>query len=144
MPSSTRSERFVRAYALLRGAMFVVYAVSLILAPEKVIAGSSGEPARAIGLMFASRTLLLGMAFVVLAIRGKREGLAWVLLADSALQLFDTGMALVLGKYAVVILPAALAAVDAWAGLVLLRAARVSPVVARQQSSLRGERAGDP
>lgn len=127
MPNSTWSERFARAFALLRGAVFVAYAVFLIVAPEKVIAGSSGEPARTLALMFASRTLLFGIAFAVLAIRGKREGLAWVLLADATLQLFDTGMALVTGKYAVALLPAALSAIGAWAGLALLRASRVSP-----------------
>src|SRR5690606_6492608 len=120
---------------LLRGAVFVLYAVFLVLAPEKVIAGSSGEPARTLAWMFASRTLLFGLAFAVLAIRGKREGLAWLLLADSALQVFDTAMALVAGKGAVAALPAALAAVDVWAGLVLLRARSV--VSTAQPSSAR-------
>lgn len=79
--------------------------------------------------MFASRTILLGIAFVVLAIGRRREGLAWVLFADSALQLFDAGMALVTHKGALVVLPVALGVLDVWAGLVLRRAARVPPAL---------------
>ena len=127
MPSSSWSDRLARAFAVLRGAVVILYSVSLIIAPEKVMAGSSSEPARTLTLVFASRTILLGIAFVVLAIQGKRQGLAWVLLADSALQLFDTGMALVTHKGALAVLPAAIGVIDIWAGLVLLRAARVSP-----------------
>jgi hypothetical protein len=76
--------------------------------------------------MVASRTILLGIIFVALAVRRRREGLGWVLLADAALQLFDTAMALALHKGAVAALPAALGVMDVWAGLSLLRAARVS------------------
>jgi hypothetical protein len=107
--------------------MVVLFSVFLIIAPERAMAGSSTEPARSLALVFASRTILLGIVLVVLAIRRRREGLAWVLLADAALQLFDTGMALATHKGALAILPAALGAMDVWAGLFLLRAARVSP-----------------
>jgi uncharacterized protein DUF4267 len=127
MPSSTWSDRLARAFALLRGAMVVLFSVMLIIAPERTMAGSSTEPARSLALIFASRSILLGLVFVVLALRRKREGLAWVLLADAALQLFDTGMALATHKGALAVLPAALGAMDVWAGLFLLRAARVSP-----------------
>jgi hypothetical protein len=125
MPSNTWPGRLARAFAILRGAVLLLYSVMLFLAPEKVIAGSSNEPARTLALVFASRTLLLGIAFVVLAIRGKREWVAGLLLADAALQFFDTGMALVTHKGTLAILPAA---IGIWAGLVLLRAARVPPV----------------
>ncbi len=124
MPSSTWSDRLARAFALLRGAMVVLFSVSLIIAPEKAMAGSSTEPARSLALIFASRSILLGLALVVLALGRKREGLGWVLFADAALQLFDTGMALATDKGALAVLPAALGAVDVWAGLFLLRAAR--------------------
>ncbi|MBI5546170.1 MAG: DUF4267 domain-containing protein [Deltaproteobacteria bacterium] len=127
MPSSTWPNRLARAFALLRGAMVVLFSVSLIIVPERVMAGSSTEPARSLALVFASRSILLGSLLVVLAIRGKREGLAWVLLADAALQLFDTGMALATHKGALAVLPAALGAMDVWVALFLLRAARVPP-----------------
>ena len=107
--------------------MVILFSVLLILAPEKMMAGSSSEPARTLALMFASRTIVLGIAFIVLAMARKREGLAWVLLADAALQLFDTGMAFVTGKQALAVLPAALGVLDVWAALVLRRAAPASP-----------------
>jgi hypothetical protein len=129
MPSSTWSDRLARAFAVLRGAVVILFSVLLIVAPEKMMAGSSSEPARTLALMFASRTILLGIAFLVLAIGRKREGLAWVLLADSALQLFDTGMAIATHKHALVVLPAALGVIDVWAALVLRRVARVSPAL---------------
>jgi Domain of unknown function (DUF4267) len=124
MPSSTWSDRLARAFALLRGAMVVVFSVFLIIAPEKVMAGSSTEPARSLALIFASRSILLGLVFVVLALRRKREGLAWVFLADAAFQLFDTGLALATDKGALAVIPAALGAVDVWAGLFLRSAAK--------------------
>ena len=123
----TWSDRLARAFALFRGAVVIVFSVVLIAAPEQAMAGSSSEPTRTLALVFASRTILLGIAFIVLAIRRKREALAWVFLADSALQLFDTAMALATHKYALVVLPVAIGVVDAWAGLYLLRAARMSP-----------------
>jgi hypothetical protein len=122
MHRKTGSDRVARAFALFRGAVVIVFSVVLVTAPEQAMAGSSSEPARTLALVFASRTILLGIAFIVLAIRRKREALAWVLLADSALQLFDTAMALVTHKYALVVLPAAIGVMDVWAGLFLLRA----------------------
>jgi hypothetical protein len=127
MPSSTWPDRLARAFAILRGAVLVLYSVMLFIEPERMTAGSSNEAARTLALMVASRTILLGIGLAVLAIRGKREGLAGLLLADAALQLFDTGMALMTHKGALAVLPAAIGAIDVWAGLVLMRAARVSP-----------------
>jgi hypothetical protein len=118
--------RLARAFAILRAAMLIVFCVFLILAPEKAMPGSSTEPARALALVFASRTILLGIAFVVLALRCRSKALAWVFFADAILQLFDTGMALAMQKGAVAVLPAALGALDVWAGLVLLRSARAA------------------
>jgi hypothetical protein len=53
----------------------------------------------------------------------KREELTCAFLTDAALQLFDTGMAVVTHEDAL----AALGALDVWAALVLRHAARVSP-----------------
>ena len=116
-----RSDRIARAFALLRGAIVIVFSVVLIVAPEKAMPGSSSEPARTLALIFASRTILLGIAFIALALHRKREALAWVFFADAVLQLFDTGMALATGKYALVALPIVIGALDVWAGRVLLR-----------------------
>jgi hypothetical protein len=124
MPSSTWSDRIARAYAVIRGAMLLLFSVFLVVAPEKAMAGSSTEPTRSLALVFASRTILFGVVLVALAIRRKREGLGWVLLADAALQVFDGGMALATSKGAMAALPIALGALDVWAGLHLLRAAR--------------------
>lgn len=118
------SERLAYAVAILRAAMIIVASVVLVVLPETAMPGSSAEPARSLALMFASRTILLGVVLVGLAIGRKREGLGWVLLADAALQIFDTGMAFATHQSALAVLPAALGALDIWAGLRLLRAAR--------------------
>lgn len=124
MPNHAWSDRLARSFAVLRGAMLVVFCVFLIVEPERALPGSSSEPARSVALMFASRTILLGVALLVLAIRRKPKGLAWVLLADAAFQLFDIGMALVMHKGALAVLPAVLGALDVWAATVQVRAAR--------------------
>jgi Domain of unknown function (DUF4267) len=100
--------------------MLLLFSAALILAPEKAMPGSSLEPARSLALVFASRTILLGVALIGLALRQYRAALGWVLLADAVLQLFDTGMALATGKGALAALPLALGALDAWAGRALL------------------------
>ena len=109
-----------RAYALLRGAMLLLFSAFLLFAPEKALPGSSTEPARSLALMFASRTILLGAALVIATIAGRRKGVGWLLFADPALQVFDTGLALAMHKYNVVVLPAALGALDVWAGRALV------------------------
>ncbi len=119
-----RMIRLARAYAVLRGAMLVAFMAALVVVPEKVMPGSSGEPARSLALVFASRTIVLGVALMALAIRGEGNALAWVLFADAAFQVFDTGLALATGEGAVAILPAALGALDVGAGLALRRATR--------------------
>jgi hypothetical protein len=121
MSSSTLSDRIARAFAVLRGVMLVLFSVVLLIAPERAMPGSSSEPAHSLAVMFASRTILLGLALAVLALRAKRKGLAWLLLADAALQLFDTGMALATHKGVLAVLPAMIGGLDAWAGVVLLR-----------------------
>jgi hypothetical protein len=126
MPSTPWSERLAYVFAILRGALLSVFAVVLVVMPETAMPGSSTEPAWSLAMMFGSRTMILGIALVGFAIARKREGLAWVLMADAALQLFDTGLALVMGKGALAILPLAWGALDVGAGLVLLRAARAA------------------
>lgn len=120
------SDRLARAFALFRAVVLVAFSVALIVAPERAMPGSSSEPARTLALMFASRTIALGVAFFALAIRRKREMLGWVFFGDAALQLFDTAMALATQRYAVAILPLAISALDGWAGRVSLRSARTS------------------
>ena len=124
MPFTSWSDRLAHAYGVLRGMMLVLFSVALVLVPERALPGSSSEPMRTLALVFASRTILLGLALAVLAIRRERGALAWVLLADAALQVFDTCMALVTDKGVVALAPAALAGLDAWAGVVLLRQSR--------------------
>jgi hypothetical protein len=108
--------------------MLIAFSAVLVMAPERAMPGSSAEPARSLALVFTSRTILLGIVLVVLALKRKREGLAWVLFADAAFQVFDTGMAFATGKGALAVLPIVLGALDAWAGLSLRRAARTAPV----------------
>jgi hypothetical protein len=104
--------------------MIITFSVALIAAPEKMMVGSSSEPAWSLVVIFASRSILLGLVLVVLALARQRKGLAWVLLADAALQLFDTAMALATGKEALAIFPAALGILDVWSGLFPLRAGK--------------------
>jgi hypothetical protein len=120
-------ERLAYAFAILRGTMLVVFAVFLMVAPEQAMPGSEVEPARSLGLIVASRTILLGSLMIGLTITRKHEGLGWVLLADAALQVFDAGMSIAMGKGAATILPIALGALDAWVGRFLLQSARTSP-----------------
>lgn len=101
--------------------MLVAFSAALIFGPETAMPGSTSEPARSLALMISSRTILLGLVFVALAIRGRRIGLGWVFLADAALQVFDTGMSVALGRGAISALPAVLGALDAWAGVTLLK-----------------------
>lgn len=75
MTSSTWSDRLARAFAFLRGAMLVLFSALLIIAPEKAMPGSSMEPARSLALVFASRTILLGVVLAVLALQHKRQAL---------------------------------------------------------------------
>jgi hypothetical protein len=47
--------------------------------------------------------------------------LGFILLADAAFQVFDTGMALAMGKGNMAVFPVALGVLDVWAGLTLLK-----------------------
>jgi len=116
-----RSDLIARAYAILRGVMVMVFCAFLIFTPEQMMPGSSAEPARSLALVFASRTILLGLVMIVLALRRQREALAWVFLADAVLQAFDTAMALAQHKGAVTLMPLVLGIIDVWAARILQR-----------------------
>jgi len=90
--------------------------------PEKALPGSSREPARQLGLIFASRTILIGVAFLVAGVRHRRVAIAWLFFADAALQVFDVGLSLAYGKGAVTLLPIAIGIVAVIAGRICLRA----------------------
>jgi uncharacterized membrane protein HdeD (DUF308 family) len=77
------------------------------------------ESERSLVMMIGSRSILLGLAMVALALTNRREALGWVLLSDGLLQLFDAVHALSLHKRAMAILPAALCILDGLAGVVL-------------------------
>jgi hypothetical protein len=125
MPNSNWPPRLATAFAILRGMMLVAFSLAMVFMPEQALPGSAIGPARSLGLMLASRTILLGSVLISLAVTRKRAGLGWVLLADALLQVFDTGMAIAEHGNAVALLPAALCGLDAWAGIVLLRSARM-------------------
>lgn len=127
---STWADRLAYSLAVLRGAVIILFSVAIFVVPEKVMPGSSVEPALTLAQTFASRSILLGIAFLALVIGRRRQGLAWVFLADAALQLFDTGMALATHKGALAALPAGIGIIDVWAGLYLLRSARVTQLTA--------------
>jgi hypothetical protein len=116
-----RSDLIARAYAILRGVMVLVFCAFLIFTPEQMMPGSSLEPARSLALVFASRTILIGLVMVALALRRRRDALAWVLIADAALQAFDTALALAQHKGAITLMPLLLGVIDVWAARVLLR-----------------------
>lgn len=120
-----KADSFVRIFAFLRGAMLLLFAAIFMAAPEKMMPGTSLDPARTLALTFGSRLVLLGAAFIVLAWVRRWEALAWLFFADALLQVFDTGMALATGKGAVAVLPAAIGALEVWVGMVLLRANRL-------------------
>jgi len=124
MPSTTRTERIAYGLAILRGAILVAFSLALVFAPEDVMPGTSAEPARTLGLMFASRTILLGVAFIALAARGMARPLAWVFFADAALMLFEVAMALATDKIDLAVGGLVIGALEVWAGRTLHRASR--------------------
>jgi hypothetical protein len=107
--------------------MVFAFCAFLILAPERMTPGSSAEPARSYALVFASRSILLGIVMIALAVKARREALAWVFLADAALQAFDTALSVAQGNGAVSIMPFALGVLDVWAAVVLRKTARAEP-----------------
>jgi hypothetical protein len=114
----TVSARIALGFAILRGFQLAALTVPWIL--QKVRRADATESERSLVLMIGSRSILLGLAIVVLALTSRREMLGAVLIGDGLLQLFDAVHALALGKRVVAVLPAALCLLDGLAGITLL------------------------
>ncbi len=110
--------RIALGFAVLRGFMLTVLTVPWLL--QKVRRADATESERALVLMTGSRTILLGVAMLAMWLTGRREALAWALLGDGVLQVFDTVLALVQRKRTLAVLPGILLLLDGWAGLTLM------------------------
>src|SRR6187549_1351858 len=97
-------------FAIVRGLQLAALTVPWLL--QKVRRAEATEAERSLVLMIGSRSILLGLAMVVLGLANRRETLGWVLLGDGLLQLFDALQAVALHKRAVAVLPAVLCALD--------------------------------
>ena len=106
-------------FAVLRGLMLTALTVPWVL--QKVRRADATEAERSLALMAGSRTILLGLGIVGLWLTNRQEALAWALLGDGVLQLFDTLLALVQRKRNVAVFPAVLCLLDGWAGFVLMK-----------------------
>jgi hypothetical protein len=93
-------------FAVLRGVMLT--GATVPWAARKMRSPDATELERSLLLMLASRSILLGLCMVALWLTGRREALAWVLIGDAALPLFDVFMALVGGKRMVAVMPTVL------------------------------------
>jgi hypothetical protein len=114
----TVSSRIALGFAILRGFQLAALTVPWLL--QKVRRVDVTEAERSLVLMIGSRSILLGLAMVVLGFTNRREALGWVLIGDGLLQLFDALQALAVRKRTVAILPAALCVLDGLAGITLL------------------------
>ena len=114
----TISSRIALGFAILRGVQLAALTVPWVV--HKLRRADATEPERSLVLMIGSRSILLGLAIVVLAVANRREALGWVLIGDGLLQLFDTVHALAQGKRSVAVLPAALCLLDGLAGVLLV------------------------
>ena len=110
--------RIALYFAIVRGFQLAGLTVPWLL--HKVRRADATESERSLALMIASRSILLGLAIVALGLANRRATLAWVLIADALLQLFDALVAIALGKRKLAILPAALCALDGFSGIILL------------------------
>ena len=115
----TVSSNIALGFAVVRGFQLAALTVPWLL--QKVRRSDATESERSLVLMIGSRSILLGLAIVVLAFTNRRETLGWVLIGDGSLQLFDALHALALHKRTLAILPAALCVLDGVAGVTLLR-----------------------
>jgi hypothetical protein len=115
----TIASRVALGFAILRGFQLAALTVPWLL--QKVRRADATESERSLVLMIGSRSILLGLAIVVLGLTNRLETLGWVLIGDGVLQLFDAIIALVLRKGTVAVLPAALCVLDGLAGITLLR-----------------------
>lgn len=111
--------RIAMGFAILRGFMLTVLTVPWLAA--KMRRPETTESERPLLWMVGSRTILLGLGILLLALGGRPEVLAWALLGDGVLQLFDAVLALAQRKRALAFLPAILCLLDGLAGLALMR-----------------------
>ena len=110
--------RIALVFGVLRGLQLAALTVPWLL--HKVRRAGATEAERSLALMIGSRSILLGLALVVLGIANRREALGWVLLGDGLLQLCDALLAVAARRPTVAMLPAALCVLDGLAGLSLL------------------------
>jgi hypothetical protein len=110
--------RVALGFGIFRGFQLAALTVPWLL--SKVRRADATESERSLVLMIGSRSILVGVAIVVLGLANRREALGWVLIGDGVLQAFDAVHALVLRKPAVAGLPAILCVLDAVAGIALL------------------------
>jgi len=96
-------------------------AVTVPWAVRKMRRADATEFERSLLLMVGSRTILLGLGMLALWLTGRREALAWTLMGDGALQLFDALMAVVQRKRTLAALPFVLFLLDGWAAITLMR-----------------------
>lgn len=111
--------RIAMGFAIFRGVMLTALTVPWLV--QKIRRPEVTQTERSLVWMAGSRTILLGVAILLLSLEGRQEALAWALLGDGALQLFDALQALAQGKRTLAVLPALLCLLDGCAGLALLR-----------------------
>lgn len=110
--------RLAMGYAILRGLMLTLLTIPWLAG--KLRSPETTESERSLAWMVWSRTVLFGAAILVLAFGGRPGAVAWAILADGVLQLFDAVLALARHKSRLAVLPAILCLVDGAAGLALI------------------------
>jgi hypothetical protein len=110
--------RIALGFAVLRGFMLTALTVPWLV--QKIRSADARESERSLVLMVGSRTILLGFGILALWLTKRREALAWVLLGDGVLQLFDALLAFARRKRTLAALPTILCLLDGWAGLTLM------------------------
>jgi hypothetical protein len=109
--------RFAYAVAGSRALLALVFSIAFIVTPEALMPGSSAEPARSLALLFVSRNIAFGIALLVLVVRRINGPLAWVLIVDIALQIYDAAYA----HDATAIVPVVIGVLEALAARQLLK-----------------------
>jgi hypothetical protein len=110
--------RIALGFAVLRG--FMLTALTVPWLAQKIRRADATESERSLAWMVGSRTILLGSGILVLWLTHRLEALAWVLLGDGVLQLFDALLALAKRKRTLAVLPTILCLLDGWAGVMLM------------------------
>jgi len=110
--------RIALGFAVFRGVMLTALTVPWVA--QKIRRADATESERSLALMAGSRSILLGIGILALWLTNRREALAWALLGDGVLQLFDTLLALAQRKRTLAVLPAILCLLDGCAGVTLM------------------------